>query len=154
MKTKHHKIKFADLPTDYAGLCGVLVPRPIHDKATYDNALEVIEAMAGFEENFNEDQGDYFAVIADFVGSYEDSVRMGGDWRGLSPLHSGSNPRPALESLKYLLEENGMTAADLSRLLEADRTLGAKILRGERNLTVPHLRILSERFKVSPALFI
>ncbi len=144
MKTKHHKLKFADLPTDYAGLCGVLVPRPIHDKATYENALEVIEAMAGFEENFNEDQGDYFAVIADFVGGYEDTLEAGQD----------SNLRPPLESLKYLLEENVMTAADLSRLLGADRTLGAKILRGERNLTVPHLRILSERFKVSPALFI
>lgn len=47
-----------------------------------------------------------------------------------------------------------MKAADLSRLLGADRTLGAKILRGERNLTVPHLRILAERFKVSPALFV
>ncbi len=144
MKTKHHKLKFADLPADYAGLCGVLVPRPIHDKATYENALEVIEAMAGFEENFNEDQGDYFAVIADFVGAYEDAQKAGQD----------SNLRPPLESLKYLLEENAMTAADLSRLLGADRTLGAKILRGERNLTVPHLRILSERFKVSPALFV
>ena len=65
-----------------------------------------------------------------------------------------SRPRVPLENLKYLLEENGMTAADLSRLLGTDRTLGAKILRGERNLTVPHLRILSERFRVSPALFI
>lgn len=144
MKTKHHKIKFADLPTDYAGLCGVVVPRPIHDRASYENLLEVVEAMAGFEENFNEDQSDYFTVIVDFVAAYEDSKRTGRD----------SNPRPPLETLKYLLEENGMTAADFSRLLGTERTLGAKILRGERNLTVPHLRILSERFKVSPALFI
>jgi len=144
MKTKHHKLKFADLPTDYASLCGMVVPRPIHDRAGYENVLDVIEAMAGFEEDFNADQGDYFAVIADFAAAYEASQRMGRD----------SNPRPPIETLKYLLEENGMTAADLSRLLGTDRTLGAKILRGERNLTVPHLRILAERFKVSPALFI
>jgi HTH-type transcriptional regulator/antitoxin HigA len=144
MKTKHDKIKFSDLPTDYAGLCAVVVPRPIHDRASYENALEIIEALAGFEEDFNEDQSDYFAVIADFVGAYEDSRRQGKE----------SNPRSPLAALKYLLEENGMTAADFSRLLGTDRTLGAKILRGERNLTVPHLRILSDRFKVSPALFI
>jgi HTH-type transcriptional regulator/antitoxin HigA len=144
MKTKNRKLKFADLPTDYTGLCGMVVPRPIHDRASYGNALEIIEAMAGFEEEFNEDQSDYFAVMVDFVAAYEESRHVGRD----------SNPRPPLEMLKYLLEENGLTAADFSRLLGTDRTLGAKILRGERNLTVPHLRILSDRFKVSPALFI
>jgi antitoxin component HigA of HigAB toxin-antitoxin module len=142
MKTKHHKLQFADLPTDYAGLCGLLVPRPIHDRAGYGNALEILEAMAGFEEKFHEDQSDYFAAIADFVAAYEAS------------MDTRRSPRHPLDMLKYLLQENGMTAADLSRLLGADRTLGGKILRGERNLTVPHLRILSERFKVDPSLFI
>ena len=47
-----------------------------------------------------------------------------------------------------------MNASDLSRLLGADRTLGAKILRGERNLTIPHLHILSKRFRVRPDLFV
>jgi HTH-type transcriptional regulator/antitoxin HigA len=121
----------------------VVVPRPIHDRSGHENALEVIEAMAGFEDEFNSDQHDYFAVIADFVAAYEDAQE--------SRQHS--NPRP-LDILKHFLEENGMVAADLSRLLGADRTLGAKILRGERNLTVPHLRVLAERFRVSPALFI
>ena len=143
MKTKHRKHKFADLPTGYAGLCACVIPRPIHDRTGYENALEVLEAMAGFEEKFNDDQSDYFAVIADFVAAYEDSQRSHGD----------SNLRP-LVMLKHLLNENGMGAADFSRLLGSDRTLGAKILRGERNLTVAHLRILSDRFKVSPALFI
>lgn len=140
---KRRKLKFADLPRDYTGLCGVVVPRPIHDRSGYENALEVLEAMAGFEDGFNEDQNDYFAVIADFVATYEDAQEGRQD----------SNLRP-LDILKHLLEENGLGAADLSRLLGADRTLGAKILRGERNLTVPHLRILAERFRVSPALFI
>lgn len=144
MKTKRDRLKFTDLPTNYAALCGVVVPRPIHDRAAYENALEVMEAMSGFEQIFNENQGDYYAVITDFVGACEDAAREAGD----------SNLRPPLESLKYLLEENDMTAADLSRLFGADRTLGAKILRGERNLTVPHLRILSAQFNVSPALFI
>ena len=144
MKTKHSKMKFATLPTDYAGLCGVVVPRPIHDRSSYENSLEIIEAMAGFEESFNQDQNDYFSVIADFVAAYEDSQHPRRD----------SNPRPPLKALKYLLEENNLTASDLSRLLGADRTLGAKILRGERNLTVPHLRLLAKRFKVNPALFI
>jgi len=119
------------------------VPRPIHDRSGYENALEIIEAMAGFEEEFNADQNDYFGVIADFVATYESS----------NMKREAARPKP-LTVLRHLLEENGMSAGDLSRLLGTDRTLGAKILRGDRNLTVPHLRILARRFKVSPDLFI
>lgn len=137
-------LRFADLPADYTGLCRLLVPRPIRDRAHYGNALEILEAMAGYEEEFTPDQADYFGVIADFIAAYEASQPGGRD----------SNPLPPLDALKYLLAENHLTAADLSRLLGADRTLGAKILRGERNLTVPHLRILADRFQVSPSLFI
>jgi HTH-type transcriptional regulator/antitoxin HigA len=144
MKTKTRTLRFVDLPADYTGLCRLLVPRPIHDRAHYANALEILEAMAGYEEEFTPDQADYFSVIADFVSTYEAAQQDGGD----------SNPLPPLDALKYLLAENHLTAADLSRLLGTDRTLGAKILRGERNLTVPHLRILADRFQVSPALFI
>jgi antitoxin component HigA of HigAB toxin-antitoxin module len=42
----------------------------------------------------------------------------------------------------------------VSRLLGAQRSLGAKILQGERSLTVPHLRILTEYFNVSADLFL
>lgn len=144
MKTKQHKFTFATLPTEYTALCNLVLPRPIHENSDYEDALEIIEAMVGFGDDFSPDQADYFAALTDFVAAYEDS----------EPPQRGPHSQPPLESLKYLLEENDMTAADLSRLLGSDRTLGAKILRGERNLTVPHLRILAERFKVSPALFI
>lgn len=57
-------------------------------------------------------------------------------------------------SLKHLLEENQMNASDLARLLGVHPSLGSKILKGERSLTVAHLRKLAERFKVSPGLFL
>ena len=60
----------------------------------------------------------------------------------------------ALDSLKHLPEENGMSASDLARLLGIHPSMGSKILRGERSLTVEHLRVLSARFKVNPQLFI
>ena len=58
-----------------------------------------------------------------------------------------------LDSLKHLLDENGMNASDLARLLDVHPSMGSKILRGERALTVDHLRKLCERFKVNPRLF-
>jgi antitoxin component HigA of HigAB toxin-antitoxin module len=46
-----------------------------------------------------------------------------------------------------------MNASDLARLLGIHPSMGSKILRGERSLTVDHLRTLCERFKVNPRLF-
>ena len=56
--------------------------------------------------------------------------------------------------LKHLLEEHDLFAADLARLLGVHRSLGAMILRGERQLTLPHVRTLAGHFKVSADLFI
>ena len=47
-----------------------------------------------------------------------------------------------------------MNGADLSRLLGSHRTLGAMILRGERKLTVEHVRVLCSHFGVSSDLFL
>ncbi len=58
------------------------------------------------------------------------------------------------EILRQLLEQQGLSAADLSRLLDGSRNLGAMILRGERSLTLPHIRKLATHFKVGPELFI
>ena len=59
-----------------------------------------------------------------------------------------------LDSLKHLLEENQMNASDLARLLGVHSSLGSKILKGQRSLTVDHVRKLAERFKVGPGLFL
>jgi HTH-type transcriptional regulator/antitoxin HigA len=58
-----------------------------------------------------------------------------------------------IDVLRHLLDENGMNASDLSRLLGVHASMGSKILKGERSLTIEHLRKLAERFKVRPDLF-
>lgn len=46
-----------------------------------------------------------------------------------------------------------MNASDLAPLLDVHACMGSKILRGERSLTVDHLRKLAPHFKISPRLF-
>ena len=58
------------------------------------------------------------------------------------------------EILQHLLEEHGLAAADLSRILGGSRNLGAMILRGDRNLTLAHIRKLAAHFHVGSELFI
>jgi antitoxin component HigA of HigAB toxin-antitoxin module len=50
----------------------------------------------------------------------------------------------ALDALQHLLDANDMSAADLARLLDVHRTLGAMILRGERQLTLAHVRMAGD----------
>jgi HTH-type transcriptional regulator/antitoxin HigA len=62
--------------------------------------------------------------------------------------------KKGLSLLKHLVKENDLSAADLSRLLGTDRSLGVKILHGERNLTLDHIRKLAARFHVPAQVFL
>jgi HTH-type transcriptional regulator/antitoxin HigA len=140
MKTKI-KMRFVDLPKDYAALCRVFLPRPIHDAVDYANVAEVADAMALWQDDFTVGQTDYFDLLCSLMEEYD---RQHVKW----PKVRG------VDVLKHLLEEHGLAAADLSRILGGSRNLGAMILRGERNLTLAHVRKLAVHFKVGAEAFV
>jgi HTH-type transcriptional regulator/antitoxin HigA len=132
-------MEFARLPKDYAGLCRILTPRPIHDKVEFQNVMEITDAMAGHE--LTPDQEDYFDLLCRLIEDYEkDRVQ--------------APETTALEALQHLVNAHGLNAADLARLLGVHRTLGAMILRGERKLTLNHVRTLARHFGVSADVFL
>jgi antitoxin component HigA of HigAB toxin-antitoxin module len=141
MKTTNAKIDFARLPKDYPGLCRLLIPRPIRDQVDFANVTEITDAMAGHK--LTTDQEDYFDLLCRLIEDYE-KERAQLDTPKVS----------ALDALQHLLDAHGMSAADLARLLEVHRTLGGMILRGERQLTLAHVRILARHFSVSADLFL
>ena len=140
MKTTQTKTEFARLPKDYAGLCRLLTPRTIHDKVDFANVTEITDAMAGHK--LNSDQEDYFDLLCRLIEDYESE-------------HAQLTPPKVtgLDALRHLLDAHDMTATDLARLLDVHRTLGAMILRGERQLTLGHVRTLVRHFGVSADLF-
>jgi HTH-type transcriptional regulator/antitoxin HigA len=140
MKTKT-KIRFADLPKDYTSLCRVFLPRPIHDAVDYANVSEVADAMVLWQDDFSRDQADYFDLLCTLIEEYDAENVKWPKVRGV-------------DVLKHLLDEHSLAAADLSRILGGSRNLGAMILRGDRNLTLAHVRKLAAHFKVSPELFV
>lgn len=144
MKINTKTPAFSDLPTKFDTLCKLHMPRPIHDKVDLENTAALTDAMAGHEKHMNRDQQDYFELLCNLIEEYEREHFEIFDERKCS----------GLDLLKHLLELHDMNASDFSRLLGADRTLGAKILRGERNLTIPHLRILSKHFHVRADAFV
>jgi antitoxin component HigA of HigAB toxin-antitoxin module len=138
MKPTNVTLTFSSMPKTYTGLVSLLVPRPIHDQAAYDNALEIVHALAGFK--LNRDQDDYLELMAKTIEDYE---------RETSP-----EPVRGVESLKYLLKETGLSADDLGTIIGVDRSIAYRILKGARNLTAEHIKKLSSRFVVSADLFL
>ena len=115
--------------------------RPIHDDIEYDNAVGRLDFLAVLDER-TVDQEDYLETLSALVERYDDE-HFAIDDCGITPI----------EVLRYLCEQNGLTASALGELL-GNRSLGSKILREERQLSKEHIRKLSVRFSVSSDLFL
>lgn len=132
---------FHEMPKDYAGLCRVFLPRPIHDKTTYENTVEIADVLAGFEQEMTDDQNDYFDLLCDLIGKRDQETDRPTKLR-------------ALDLLNHLVKEHGLSGADLSRLLGKSLPLGPMILRGERKITAEHAVRLGSHFGLRPDLFL
>ncbi|HVT79573.1 MAG TPA: hypothetical protein VHM90_02860, partial [Phycisphaerae bacterium] len=133
---------FAAMPRNYDALVANFPLRPIRDHVDLENATEILDAMAIHHDHFSRDQADYFAVLASLVEGYEtlhDPLRI-------------PHAKP-LATLRDLLAAHHLSASDLGRLL-GNRALGSKILRGDRKLTVNHIKKLSRHFRLDPGIFI
>lgn len=121
-------------------IIGMYDLRPIKNKKTHDRALQVLRILMRVL-NRSKDQNDYLKSLSALIGDYEARACV---------IDVEHDP---IENLRFLLEENDMTASDLGRLL-GDRSLGTRVLKGDRALSKSHIKKLSERFRVSPAVFI
>ena len=137
---KSTRASFADLPKTYEELVAGYMPRPIHDAVGYRNTVEWIDALAGHP--LTSDQEDYLELLSQLVESYEASLpRSPAEVTGIS-------------ALAFLLREHAMTGDDLAGLLQVDRSVAYKILKGSRSLTAGHIKKLAVRFNVSGDLFL
>jgi len=135
-------------PTTYDALIRLWHLRPIRTAKDFAKAQRVIDALAVLDRR-TRDQEDYLDVLTGLFEAYENDhvaselARRPINTEDLSPL----------DMLRHLVEESGMNASDLGRLL-GHRRLGSAILRGERGLSKTHIRILAGHFHVGPELFL
>jgi HTH-type transcriptional regulator / antitoxin HigA len=134
-------MRYEDIPKTYDQLLAMHPLRPIHNDVELDHATTMIDILAGHD--LNADQADYLDVLSTLVEVYENTHYPLDD-----PAIRG------LHALQALLDDHGMSATDLARLLGVHRSMGSKLLKGERALTTRHLKMLSDRFKVSADLFL
>ncbi len=129
----------AKLPGNLTDLVRLLPPQAIVDEVEYQNTTEMIDRLmtAG---RLTKGQARYMETLVQLVQAYE-------------ATHHEIETPGGLATLRHLLDENGMNASDLARLLGIHASMGSKILNGDRMLTVDHLKKLAARFKVRPDAF-
>jgi HTH-type transcriptional regulator / antitoxin HigA len=123
-------------------LVAMMPPQAIRDDDQYQKTLDVVDRLMA-RKKLTKGQTLYLETLVQLVQAYEANYHAIDvlDLRGI-------------DSLRHLLTESGMNASDLARLLGVHASMGSKILKGERSLTVEHVRKLAARFKVRPELFI
>ena len=133
-------MKFKKMPKTYHGLIMMFMPRAIHDEIDYENTVEVIDALIGHE--LSDEQELFLDTLSTLVEVYEND-HHGIKNNGLSPLEAA----PVSHGRAWNV------ATDIGKLL-GERTLGSKILRGERKIGLKYAKSLAERFAVDVSLFI
>jgi len=133
-------LSFDDLPKTFDGLLKLHAPRPIHDEVGYENAVELVDLLAG--QKLNKDQDDYLLILSAIVERYEGDTLP------------KRRPISGLSMLKYVLRENDLTGDDLAKIVGVDRSVAYRILKGERGLTTAHIKALRERFGVTADVFV
>ena len=130
------------LPRQFEALVAWMPPQAIRDDVQHANTVDVIDRLMALARP-SKGQKVYLETLVQLVEAYE------------SKHHAiKTSDISGLDSLKHLLQESQMNASDLARLLKVHPSLGSKILKGERSLTIDHLRKLAAHFKVSMQLFL
>jgi HTH-type transcriptional regulator/antitoxin HigA len=114
-------------------------PQAITDDMGHHNTIEMIDRLMALTR-LTRDQESYLETLVQLVQAYE------------SRRHS-VEAAGGIEALRHLLTEHAMSASDLARLLGVHESMGSKILKGERALTVDHLKTLAAKFRVRPDTF-
>jgi HTH-type transcriptional regulator/antitoxin HigA len=128
---------------DYMRLVLEFPLRPLRTDREYGAAAVMLDRLAvQAEGSLSPGARDYMETLTLLVEAYDDE-RFKIKTKSMTPL----------EVLNYLMEQCGMTAGELGKLLD-NRALASLILNGHRELSKAHIRLLSEHFKVEPGLFL
>jgi antitoxin component HigA of HigAB toxin-antitoxin module len=127
------------LPGRFEDLVQVMIPQAIVDDVHHEHTTDMIDRLMSLPK-LTKGQESYLETLVQLVQAYEASYHAIESVKGI-------------DALKCVMAEHDLNASDLARLLGIHLSMGSKILKGERALTVEHLKILAARFKVRPDTF-
>ncbi len=114
--------------------------RPIRSEAELDAASEVVDDLTD-RGDLSPSESDYLDVLGDLVEKYED--------RHVEMPHVSD-----AAMLRSLMDETGVTQADVVRGTGISKTVLSLVVNGKRDLTRDHIGVISKFFGVNPSSFL
>jgi HTH-type transcriptional regulator / antitoxin HigA len=124
----------------YANLLREAMPRVITTEEEYDRQLAIVEPLHFNKQRTPEERALYKLLVI-LIETYEEAQNL----MPSSPPH---------ELLKFIMESNGMRQTDLVALGLGSSGVVSEIVNGKRAISKTQAKLLADRFKVSPSLFI
>ncbi len=124
---------------EYQDLVSRTLPHVIHTEAENAHYLRVLEALDALPHPTPAQQA-LAALLTLLIEDFEER-------------HYALKPATPIEHIKELMAANDLKQKDLIDIF-GTASIVSEVLNGKRPLTIDHIRRLSERFHVSPELFI
>ena len=125
-------------PVKYRRLVSAALPKKIENDEEFDRIVARLEKLDRLENPTAEQQA-LISLLALLVEDYDSR-------------HYAIPPVSGAEALAYLMEENGLKAADLAGIMPRSRV--SEILAGKRGISREQAKLLGERFKVGAEVFL
>jgi HTH-type transcriptional regulator/antitoxin HigA len=111
---------------------------PIKTEKDYDLALERVNIL--FDAKPNTDEGDELDILVTLIEKYEQ-------------IHYPIPEPDPIEAIKFMMEQKGITDADLGVILNS-RSRVSEIFKRKRALTIKQIRLLTENLNIPASTLI
>lgn len=111
---------------------------PIKTEKDYDLALERVNAL--FEAKPNTIEGDELDILVTLIEKYEQ-------------IHYPIPEPDPIEAIKFMMEQKGLTDADLGVILNS-RSRVTEIFKRKRTLSIKQIRLLTENLHIPASTLI
>ncbi|MDW8850236.1 DNA-binding protein [Flavobacterium sp. MMLR14_040] len=112
--------------------------RPIKTEQDYDLTLERVNTL--FDARPNTDEADELDILVTLIEKYE-------------KIHYPIPEPDPIEAIKFMMEQNGLTDADLGIILNS-RSRVSEIFKRKRALTITQIRVLNEKLNIPASTLI
>jgi HTH-type transcriptional regulator / antitoxin HigA len=123
----------------YLDLVRAFPLRPIVDDRSLDAAIAMVDSLLD-RDDLDPSEQDYLDVLGDLIEKYEDA-------------HVEMPTTDDASLVAFLMEQRGVTQAQLSAATGIIKSTVSQILNGKRKLTREHIEVLAGFFKVDPGTF-
>ncbi|WP_347050291.1 helix-turn-helix domain-containing protein [Flavobacterium olei] len=112
--------------------------KPIRTENDYDLALERVNTL--FNAKQNTDEADELDILVTLIEKYE-------------KIHYPIPEPDPIEAIKFVMEQKGLTDADLGILLNS-RSRVSEIFKRKRALTIKQIRVLTKELQIPASILI